>query len=475
MNKEQVEEIRKIAENPFEFLKHVKIQEPGELALEYVLWPHLVHFFRALEINKLIDLLKSKQIGISWALAVHALRRIYTREGSNVLEISKGQVEARSLLEKSRIVYNNLPEWMKIYTLYPNHMDAFGFKELHSKITAYPSTQDAGIGETSDLVIHDEGDFHEFFELNLSHTSATVGDSPNRQLINVSTANEANPDSYWKEHFRAAMRGRNGFRALFYPFDSRPNRDGIWYREKEEENASTPWVVKRNYPRTIEEALSPQSAVSCFNKEVMDILWANVIDDPETRQDCIYILHPPRVGYSYCAGIDVGEGVGLDYSCLVIVGKYGMQSEVAAVIYTNTVGTDSFAFDCSNLCEEYHNPVLVVDNIGIGRAVIDKLVELGYPRLYMMNDKKYGWALTKPNKRDLAVKLIERVNNNGLITRFKPMVKELMEYQWVKGYAEPTGKTHGDLVIALMLACSQIEKIGAAQEASMYIGGKRVW
>ena len=93
----------------------------------------------------------------------------------------------------------------------------------------------------------------------------------------------------------------------------------------------------------------------------------------------------------------------------------------------------------------------------------------------MMNEKKYGWALTKPNKRDLAVKLIERVNNKGLITRFKPMVKELMEYQWVKGYAEPTGKTHGDTVIALMLACSQLEKIGKASEATLYVGGRRIY
>ena len=477
IREDRVKELTKVFADPMEFLKFVRIQEPGELALKYELWGHLVDFYHQLETEKLIDLIKAKQIGISWALAIHAVRKIYTIPGWNVLEFSKGDKEAQALLAKSKIVYNNLPEWMKIYTLEPNSTEKFGFKEMQSKIVTYPSTESAGIGETAGLVIHDESEFHDFYEVNLSHTRATVADSIDRQLISVSTVDKTKPDSYFKRHWKEAEAGRNGFKALFYPYNARPDRGEAFYQEMVKENEFTSWVVEGNYPRSAKEALSPLSAQSCFNKDRLDRLWEMRID-PEVRQGFIYILCPPVVGTQYVAGIDVGEGVGLDYSVLTIVGKQGLMSEVAAVIYTNTVGTDSFAFECDSLCREYFKPLLVIDNIGIGRAVSDKLLELGYPKLYYMGKeehKKVGWALTRPNKRELAVKLVERINNGSLITRFKPMIKELMEYQWINGHPEPTGKTHGDLIISLMLAGAVLDRVGGSQKASMYVGGKKIW
>jgi len=471
----------------FSFLPYVKIQEPGKLALPYELWSHLTDFFTALDQYKLIVMVKSKQIGISWALSVYALRYILTTPGGNVLEISKGDKEARELLAKSVIIYNNLPDWMKNESIYskpePNSGEQFGFKEMHSRITSFPSTETAGLGQTAGLVIHDESDFHELFEQNIGHTLATVSDSPERKLIAVSTVNDTKSDTYFQRLYKGAMgsgypeAGSNNFHALFYPYNVRPNRDEAFLEEVKKQNESTPWVVGKNYPRTIEEALSPISTQSCFNKDRLDELWNNTVE-PETRQGFIHILCPPRVGVQYVAGVDVGEGVGLDYSCLVIVGKEGLNSEVVAVIYSNTVGTDAFAFEVDRLCREYYEPLLIVDNIGIGRAVIDKLQQLVYPRLFYPDaekKKKAGWSLTRANKRELLVKLVELINNRSLITRWKPQVKEMMEYQWVQGYPEPTGKTHGDTIIPLELICAVWDKIGSIGKAKMFVGGVQVW
>ena len=479
---EQEEAFIDIAVNPLSFLKYVRIQEPGKLAVSYELWPHLVDFYWALETHKLLIGIKAKQVGFSWALAIYALKQIYVKSGWNVLEISKGENEAKALLEKSRIVYNNLPDWLKIYTLEPNSKEQFGFKEKKSKIVALPSTETAGIGETAGLVIHDEADFHEFFEVNLSHTQATVADKPDRQLVVVSTTDVTKPDSDFKRLFKGGIgsgfpeQGSNSFQTLFRPYNVRPNRDEAWYKEQEKVNEATPWVMKANYPRTIEEALTPLSAFSCFDKDVVRKLWDEA-EEPETEQGFIHILCPPRVGVQYVGGVDVGEGVGLDYSVLSIVGKDGLKSELAAVIYTNTLGTDSFAFEVDRLCRKYYNPLLVVDNIGIGRAVIDKLVELGYPNLFYQDNekKKAGWNLTRPNKRELAVKLVESINNGSLITRFRPMIKEMMEYQWINGYPEPTGKTHGDLIIALMFCNMLLPKVGSGFKPAYFIKGRRVF
>ena len=125
---EKIKELTLVHSDFKEFLKWVKIQEPGELALEWVFWPHLIDFVWQLLKHGLIDLIKSKQIGISWILAAYALRKIYTLPGWNVLELSKGLDEAKKLLDKSRVIYNNLPEWMRVYTVLPDSATQFGFK-----------------------------------------------------------------------------------------------------------------------------------------------------------------------------------------------------------------------------------------------------------------------------------------------------------------------------------------------------------
>jgi len=486
----QIEEITKIGTNVRAFLPYVKIQEPGELRKDYEIWENIDDFFHQLETEPLIDLIKSKQIGISWALAIWAVWLDYTIPGWSVLEFSQGAVEAQSLLGKSRVIYNNLPDWLKIFNVNPNSTEAFGFESLKdgtpwkSRIRSYPSTETAGIGETAGLVIHDESEFHEFYEVNLSHTRATVGDIKGAQLVSVSTVDKTKPDSYFKNHWKKAKAGKNGFKALFYDCLVRPDRDEEWYQKLVKENEDTPWVVEGNYPRTIEEALSPISTQSCFKKEVLEKLWADTRDSEETREGFIHIFHPPQVGTKYLAGIDVGEGVGLDYSVMTIVGRRGLQAEVAAVIYSNTVGTDSFAYECDKLGREYYNCLINFDNIGIGKAVADKLVALGYPNLYhsmkkgKMGDKlseKPGWAMTQPVKRELTVKLIELVNNSSLLTRFRPMVKEMTEYQWVKGNPQPTGSTHGDTITALQLVVAVWDEALGEIKARLYVGGKQVW
>lgn len=498
LTKEQLVELGNIRKDFFCFLKYVKIKEPGELALDYQLWPHLVDFYEQILQYRLIDLVKAKQIGISWFLAAYALWRIFILPGWEVLMLSQGKPYAQDLLAKSVIIYHNLPKWMQIFTIDPQSTERWGFKEMGSKIISFPSTETAGLGHTAGDVIHDESDFHEFYEVNLGHTRATVVDSPKRRLISVSTVDKTRPDSYFKGHCKMGEgsgypeAGTNGFKTLFYGVFSRPSRDQVFYDALVREYAATPWVVEANYPRTLKEALSPQSALSCFKKDVLDKLWENSVDPIEVRQGFIYIFSKARVGVKYVAGVDVGEGVGLDYDCLSIVGKDGLKSEVAALIYTNTLATDLFAYEVDKLCDEYYDPRLAVENNSIGNSVLNKLSELGRKNMYssevnrkkkaggkIIGIEKLGWTTGDANKYTAIVELVNDINNGSLITRFKPQIKEMMEYQWVvingKNKPTATGATHGDTVISLMLAHQMLKNVGNVIKASMYVGGVQKW
>lgn len=459
MNKEWYDEIG----NPLEFLEYIEISDPLKGQVKFEQWSHLVEALGLFLTNRLIIILKARQIGFSWLLAVYAVWVAYTKQGANILLISKGEREAVELLSKCRTIYENLPDWMKVYTISPDSATAFGFLETRSKITALPSTEAAGRGEAATLIICDELDYHEYAEKNFASTKPAI--DAGGQFIAVFTTNKAEPDSFAKRLFKDARKGLNNFVARFYGYKCRPGRDEEWYQRQRVEYL--PYQLEQEYPSSEEEALSPMAATSCFDEAQLKLLWENSGEPIEIKRNFIYIFQKPNHGFLYGAGVDIGEGRGLDYSCLTIAGKYGLQSEVVALIYSNTIGTGEFAYEVDKLCREYFNSLLLVENTGIGLAVINRLLESNYPKLYYSGEtvgkKKAGWTSSEGRKRTAFEELVPAIDKGTLITRFKPQIQELMEYQWnEKMKYVPTGRTHGDTVISLMLANQALKNIRPA-------------
>ena len=127
--------------------------------------------------------------------------------------------------------------------------------------------------------------------------------------IGIFTVVKEAPDSFAKNLYKDAEKGLNGFAYKFYGWRCRPGRDDVWFEQKLKEYMSLPdkgrSAMESEYPGTADEALSPMGAMSCFDKEALDRLWENATD-PITKQNFIHIFQPPRAGYLYGAGVDVG-------------------------------------------------------------------------------------------------------------------------------------------------------------------------
>lgn len=478
--KGRVLELRNIFSSPLYFLEYVKILDPIQGAISFEVWPHLAEAVQLFLREKRIVILKARQIGFSWLAAAYAVWTIYTKRGARVLVTSMGEDEAKEFLEKCKFIYHNLPERMKFYSISPDSTEAFGFdktlsgQDWNSRIVALPSTENAGSGYAATLVIADELDKHRCAAQNFRTIKPTV--DAGGQYIGIFTVDKSNPDSFAKNLYKDAEKGLNGFSYKFYDWRNRPGRDDEWYQKQKTEYISLPdkglVAMESEYPNSAQEALAPMSAVSCFNKDALQTMWDNAVDvNPE--KGFIYRIMPPKPGYIYGAGVDVGEGVGLDYSALTIVGSYGLRSEVVALIYSNQIATDAFAYEVDKLCREYYTPLLVVENNAIGVAVINKLIEFGYPKLYKEpNREKYGWASSgrgfTSKRYTVFQELVPKIDSGHLVTRFKPQIQEMMEMQYVNGKPEPTGKTHGDTVISLMLANMAIKENKPVQKATVY-------
>lgn len=386
---------------------------------------------------------------------------------ANILLISKGEREAWELLSKCRFIYSNLPDWLK-QPLSLDSVSCMGFSVLGSKISTLPCTGTAGIGEAATLVICDEWDKWdmEIQEQNFASLKPTI--DAGGKFIGVSTSDKAKVDSFFKEVLRSARAKENNFVYLFYPWNVVPDRDTNWY---ERQRADYPdYLLKQEYPNSLEEALSPLTGQSVFNEIVLRKLLEKCVEPEETRRGFIHIIHPPQVGVRYVAAGDVGEGVGLDYSVLNIIGMEGLQAEVCAVIHSNKIKTDMFAYEAHELCKEYFFPLLAIENNSLGVATLNKLTELGYPRLYSTKDKqgnikKLGWTTSgglggfTGVRYAALIELSNAINNGRLITKYKPQVLEMMNFYFQQGAPPQAAKgSHDDTVLTLMIGNQMLKE-----------------
>jgi hypothetical protein len=454
------EDYLRIAVNPFEFLKLCKLNDAHGGVIDFLFWPHIVELVKVfLKFDKVI-VLKSRQLGVSYILALYALWKAMTVEGFNCLIISAGQEPASRLLEKCKFAYLNLPDWLRNSVPYGKWSETeITFPTLGSRIVSFPSTERPALGETASLVIMDEWDFHAYPEKDYASAEPTI--SAGGQIIGVSTSDKTKPASLFKNLYIQAAAGKNGFKAVFLPWSARPGRGDNWFEVERKAYIGREDEFEENYPITAEQALSPASARSFFD---VQILKAMPVRDPsESKYGCVDYFTRFQPGFAYAAGADISQGVSGDYQTFVVLGKRGLSIEDVAYIHVNDLKSKTFAFYMSEVGKEYNFPMIAGEANSMGLATLQELTELNYPNLFYRDENrtKLGWWTDQNSKERALIDLDEALVNGILTIRYKPAIDELMSFQRLQGR---TGKvefkgvgTHDDLVMALAIAYQVIK------------------
>lgn len=137
--------------------------------------------------------------------------------------------------------------------------------------------------------------------------------------------------------------------------------------------------------------------------------------------------------------------------------------------YQGKPDLDMFADILFAAGREYGNCLLVVENNGIGIAVLEKLREMQYPKLYYSikstheyvesylgeNDDRAVLGFTTSIKtRPLIVAKLEEYVRNKLITMHSARVfHELKTFIWHNGKPQAMRSYNDDLVMSLAIAC----------------------
>jgi hypothetical protein len=432
----------------------------GSGAMPFTLWPAQVQVLWTLLIQRLVLILKARQLGISWLCCAYALWLCLFQPGKVVLIFSKGQGEADEMLQRVKRLYERLPEWMREASpaLVTDNTTELEWAN-GSRVKSLPATKGAGRSFTASLVILDEAAFLLWATQLYTALKPTIDGGG--QLIVLSTANGIG--NLFHQLWLKAISAKNRFTTIFLPWWARPTRDAAWYQHQLEEYTD-PDMVRQEYPSTAQEAFLVSGRTRfkmpwLLKQNPSDGLAAEALPDALAILDGVTMYRLPEQGRRYILAADVAEGLEHGDFCAATLIDAVSWEEMANV--HGKWEPDEYARILMALSDVYGATVAVERN-NHGHAVLTTMKLAGFTRIVYGLDGRAGWltnAQTKPQMIDLLATALRDV----LVTiRNQTALNELAIYRILKnGTTGAPAGYHDDFVmawaIALMVASQPTE------------------
>jgi hypothetical protein len=385
--------------------------------VRFKLWEEQKEAVKTIATNRQVIILKARQLGLTWLTVCYALWMMLFRQGSGILLFSRRENEAAELLERMRGVHGRLPESLQAEVTVDNEQE-LGMGKIGSWARCFPSTKHSGRAHSATMAIVDEADFIPDLRMLLNAVKPTI-DGGGR-LVLISTANKENRNSAYKRIWHGAVKGMNGYRQVFLPWNARPDRDQAWYGRQTADYELDD--LYQEYPANPEQALSGRRSSKRFQTEWVTrcagsrhqrdgIAGGRIGNSPGLRVPGYTAYAAPKKGLRYLVSADPAEGnPGSDPSAAVVLDAESW--EEVGVIY-GLYEPDIFAGYLVQVGRHYNEARILVERNNHGHAVLLALEYAGYGNLYVSPmDKKAGWL---SNRRDkvLAVDHAAQVMREG--------------------------------------------------------------
>jgi hypothetical protein len=451
------EEYLKCAKSATYFMKkYCMIQHPTKGKIPFHLYPYQEDTLQDFQISDRMIILKSRQLGISTLIAGYALWMILFQSDKNVLVVAIDQNTSKNLVTKVRVMFDNLPSWLKMRAVESNRLSmrlANG-----SQIKAVSSTGTSGRSEALSLVIIDEAAFVDNAEelwASLQQTLSTGG-----QGILLSTPNGTG--NFFHKMWTRAEAGENKFKTKRLPWQVHPDRDQAWRTRQDEELG----------PRLAAQECDCDFSTSgntVVSPEVITYYMQTYVQEPLEKRGFdgnLWIWEIPDYGKNYIVTADVARGDGTDYSAFHVL-DIDTCRQVAE--YKGQLTTKDYGNMLVAVATEYNDALLVVENANVGWATIQQVLDRGYKNLYytyksdVLDSDRYltkGYDLA--NKSDMVAgftmssktrpltisKMELYLREKSCIIRSKRLLEELYVFVWKNARPEAASGYNDDLIMS---------------------------
>lgn len=447
----KIQEWLRCSLSPEYFLRnHCFLQDRAKKAtIRFEPWPHLIDLIHLFLEEKLIIILKARQLGISYLVAGYCLWMAKFNENVKVLFLSQGEEEAFDLLAKCIFIDNHLPDYLKT-TRYPDQKGVIGFPDSGGEMKALPSTEKAGRSTDASIVVCDEWEFHPYAEQNFAALKPTI-DAVGAQFIGLSTADKTKliEKSFFKQKYKGAMAGDSNFKHRFLSWELRPGRTQEWFADTVRD--LRPWQIEQEYPSSEDQALATLGSIRFFDADAVDRLYRDV-DEPMDidvfkKWPSVRIYKLPVVGNKYCLFTDPSDGKEDPHATIVID---GVTFEQVAESH-GKVPADEAADIHDALVRFYNNAFNDFEKNAFAGGKFQETIEnLGTPNRHYQNKKnKEGWWTGKPQRKLMIWGLEEAIRHNLIRVHSKECIVEFGQFMKPEG-EEPQAPTggHDDYIFA---------------------------
>lgn len=451
------EEILRCGRDPIYFLKtYAKIVHPkrGEIPFAtFDFQDDLLKKFRDYRFNVI---LKARQLGISTIVAGYAAWLMLFHKHKEVIVLATKQLKAANLLKKTKMILDRLPEWLKIAKVKTNNKTQIELTN-GSLMQAESTATDAARSDALALLIMDEA----AHILNASEiwVSASPALSTGGSAIILSTPKGVG--SFFHQLCVDAEANLNEFVLTKLMWWVHPERDQEWF-DKETRNMSERDSAQEllcSFNSSGDTVIHPDD-ITRIESEVLEPKYKTGMD----RNYWIWGEYDSKK--TYLITVDVARGDGEDFSSIVVT---NLQDVEVVAEYKGKLSRDIFVGFLNTVCDEYGNPMLVIENNNIGITVAEDMLELGYPHLYFSKKGTHEYVdtiqaigdssaipgfTTSPKTRPLVIaKLEEYIRNKVLRTYSSRFLNELKTFIWNNGKPEAQKHYNDDLIMATAIAC----------------------
>ena len=424
----------------------------------FKLYPFQCRILKEFQDHRLTILRKFRQAGCTTLLGAYALWFSIFHENKKVAVLSKGDEEAKELVSRMKLMYDELPLWLKPKTLKNNdHTMEF---ENGSKIQSKASGKQSGRSLSASLLILDEAAFIEFIDTIWAAVGPTT--STGGRVVALSTVNGIG--NWFHKMYTQAIEGSNGFHAIDIKWQDHPEykrHEGYEWLYAQMEACNPPiyvdkWEETTRKKHNLKEWLQEYEASflgtgeTYIDGEILRSLKENANKDYWVKyNNRMRVWKDPEPNHEYVLAADPSIGRDRDYSAFHIIDIYN--GEQVAEFYSNRTPINEFAKIIVDEGRLYNAAFVCPERNGIGNNLIYFLQEeYEYENLTQDEKRDIGIQITQKNKETLLADMEHNIRGARVKINSERLVNELLTFiiDPDTGKIKPDTNCHDDLIMS---------------------------
>lgn len=448
---EEVAEYIKCRNDPVYFCrKYVKIIDLNRGLVNFEMWDFQERMVQTFQENRFVINLLPRQMGKTITVAAFLLHYAIFNKHKSIGILANKAATSREILSRIQRMLENLPFFLQPGVVEYNKGNVeFG---NGSTLMAAATSSDSIRGFSFNVVYLDEFAFVENADTFYTSTYPVISSGDDTKVLITSTPNGMN---LFYKLWEDARMGRNDYVPVQVHWNENPRRDKKW------EETTLKNIGKKQFAQEYECAFHGSSGTLISGATLAELVW----QDPIKQSDSINVYKEPEPGHSYLVTVDVGEGVGGDYSVVNVTDITEQPYEQVCVFRNNETAVLVLPEVVERLAQQYNEAFILVETNSVGAQVSNILYhEYEYENMIVTATKnqdnfvsggfastsEIGIRMTKKSKRIGCTNVKALIENNVLIINDFNTIQELQTFvSKGQSYEAEDGK-HDDIVMTLV-------------------------